>query len=39
MENFLSEEFLYGAVVHDTFICDPVSGCHVSEELPARDNF
>jgi hypothetical protein len=29
VENFLSEEFLYGAVVHHTFSCNLGSGCSV----------
>jgi hypothetical protein len=35
-EASLNVEFLYGFIVHDTFSCDPASGCSVSgRELPA----
>jgi hypothetical protein len=32
LEIILGEEFLYGAVVQHTFICDPWSGYSVSHE-------
>jgi hypothetical protein len=33
---FLSEEFLYGVLVHFTFSCYPGSGRSVPEELPTH---
>lgn len=39
VEGFLSEEYLHGVVVHNTFSSDPDSGCSVPEEgLPPHDN-
>jgi hypothetical protein len=39
VEIFLSEEFLYGVVVHQAFSCYLSFSCSVPEELPAHDTF
>jgi hypothetical protein len=39
VETFLSEEFLYGVVVHHISSCDLGCSCSVPEELPTHDNF
>jgi hypothetical protein len=39
VEIFLSEEFLYGVIVHRIFSCYPRSGCSVPEEFPSHDTF